>query len=246
MAVSNRIVLGSGKLYVTEFTGSEQIATAAAVQALCIDDNLLGYISGGATLAYTPTYYTAQDDLGYVMKTILTEEEVTLTSGVLTFNGNTLDKLCSTGRVTEDATSHTRTVLFGGIGNAVNTQYVIIFHYSDPIDGDIWVCIVGNNQSGFSLAFAKDQETVIDAEFKALAQDNEGTLIKYIEQDATITAATYAVTDNTYVLTTDTTVQSGTTYYTRTGSGTVDHPYVYTEVDNPVTANIGTYYVVSE
>ena len=48
--------------------------------------------------------------------------------------------------------------------------------------------IVGQNQAGFSLAFAKDKETVIDAEFKALAQDDEGTLIKYIEEDQTITA----------------------------------------------------------
>ena len=47
--------------------------------------------------------------------------------------------------------------------------------------------IVGNNQAGFSLAFAKDKETVIDAEFKALAQDKEGTLITYIEEDASLT-----------------------------------------------------------
>ena len=93
---------------------------------------------------------------------------------------------------------------------------------------------VGNNQNGFTLAFAKDQETVIDAEFKALAQDDDGTLIMYIEQDATITAAEYEITsDITYEATTDTTVQNGTTYYTRTGSGTVNYPYVFTEVTNP-------------
>ena len=42
--------------------------------------------------------------------------------------------------------------------------------------------IVGRNQSGFSLAFAKDKETVIDAEFKAIPHDNNGTLIEYIEE----------------------------------------------------------------
>lgn len=188
MAVPKRIVLGSGKLYVVEFTGSTQIADAAAVQALCVDANLLGYISGGASLAYTPTFYTAKDDLGYVTKTIITEEEVTLTSGVMTFNGNTLNTLVSTGRVTENATSHLRTVRIGGIGNANNDRYAIVFHHEDDQDGDIWVCIVGNNQNGFTLAFAKDQETVIDAEFKAGAQDSDGTLIMYIEEDSSIVA----------------------------------------------------------
>lgn len=187
MATPKRIVLGSGKLHVVEFTGSEQIATPAAIQALCTDNTILGYISGGASLEYTPTFYTAKDDLGYVTKTIITEEEAKLTSGIMTFNGNTLNTLCSTGRVTEDATTKTRTVKIGGIGNAANTQYAIIFHHEDDQDGDIWVCIVGNNQAGFTLAFAKDQETVIDAEFVALAQDNEGTLIQYIEEDQSIT-----------------------------------------------------------
>lgn len=232
MAVPKRIVLGSGKLYLTQFSGS-----VPDTDTICVDDNLLGYISGGATLAYTPTFYTAQDDLGYVTKTIITEEEVTLTSGIMTFNGNTLEKLCDTARVSEDATTHLRTVLFGGISNADHAQYVICFHHPDPIDGDIWVIIVGNNQNGFSLAFAKDQETVIDAEFKALAQDDQGTLIKYIEQDTSIEAAAAAYTEEetsaTFVLTSDTTVQSGKTYYSRTGSGTVNYPYVYLAVSSP-------------
>ena len=187
MAVPKRIVLGSGTLHVVPFTAQSQIADAAAVKALCTNNNILGYISGGASLAYTPTFYTATDDLGYVTKTIITEEEVTLTSGVMTFNGQTLATLSATGRVTEDATTHTRTVKIGGISNATNAQYVIIFHHEDDTDGDIYVCIVGNNQAGFTLAFAKDQETVIDAEFRALSLDDDGTLVMYIEDDASIT-----------------------------------------------------------
>ena len=35
-----------------------------------------------------------------------------------------------------------------------------------------------------ALAFAKDKETVIDAEFKCLPQDDEGTLIEYTEEIA--------------------------------------------------------------
>lgn len=183
MATPKRITLGSGKLYVMAYA-----ETMPEVDAICVDDNLLGYIKGGATLEYTPTFYEAKDDLGYVIKTIITEESALLKSGILTFNGNTLSKLCDTGRVTEDTETSRRIVKIGGIGNAQGAKYIICFHHEDPVDGDIWVCIVGQNQAGFSLAFAKDAETVIDAEFKCLAQDNEGTLIKYIEEDSTINA----------------------------------------------------------
>ena len=140
----------------------------------------MGYVSGGATLEYTPSFYEAKDDLGYVSKTILTEEEAKLNSGIMTFNGETLTKLCATGRVTE--TDGKRTVLIGGAGNQDGKSYVIRFVHEDAVDGDIRVTIVGRNEAGFSLSFAKDKETVIDAEFKALAKiDDAGTLIKYEE-----------------------------------------------------------------
>lgn len=179
-----RITLGSGKLYCIPF-----VDTLPEVDTICVEENLLGYIKGGASLEYAPSFYEAKDDLGYVVKTIITEETATLKSGILTFNGNTLNKLCDTGRVTEDATKKRRILKIGGIGNAQGNKYVLCFHHEDPVDGDIWVLIVGQNQAGFTLAFAKDAETVIDAEFKCLSQDTEGTLIQYIEEDSTITGA---------------------------------------------------------
>lgn len=52
--------------------------------------------------------------------------------------------------------------------------------------------------------------------------------------------------NNTYELSTDTSVKPGTTYYTRTGSGTDLDPYIYTPVENP-TGNPSTnpYYVLT-
>lgn len=180
--MGERIVLGSGKLYVQEFSSS-----MPTTSSICTSDNLLGYIQGGATLEYTPTMYEAKDDLGYVQKTVITAEEAILKSGVLTFNGKTLKKLVATGRVTENATTHIRTVKIGGIANNDGKKYAICFHHEDDTDGDIWILIKGKNQSGFSLSFAKDKETVIDAEFKAESQDNDGTLIVYEEEDTSIT-----------------------------------------------------------
>lgn len=172
---NEKIVLGSGKIYCVEYAGSIPEDSVIETEA-----NRLGYVSGGATLEYAPTFYEAKDDLGYVSKTILTEEEAKLNSGIMTFNGDTLTKLCATGRVTE--TTEKRTVLIGGAGNQDGKSYIIRFVHEDAVDGDIRVTIVGRNEAGFSLSFAKDKETVIDAEFKALAKiDTDGTLIKYEE-----------------------------------------------------------------
>lgn len=181
MANTEKIVLGSGKMFVTEFTG--ELPTDDALEVM---DNLIGWIQGGATLQYTPTFYEAKDDLGMVSKKFLTEEEVILRSGIMTWNGETIAKLTATARVTD--TDGGRTVKIGGIGNYNGKQYVIHFLHEDAVDGDIRITIVGSNEAGFEMQFAKDQETVINAEFKAQPQDNEGTLILYKEEDKDATA----------------------------------------------------------
>ena len=174
---SKRITLGSGKLYVAEYQD-----VIPADNVIEVDTNLLGYIQGGATLTYTPEFYTAEDDLGYVAKKIITGEEVILSSGIMTWNGSTLAKLCSTARVTE--TDRVRTVKIGGAANYDHKQYVIHFLHEDAADGDIRITLVGSNENGFEMAFAKDQETVINAEFKAMPCDTDGTLVIYKEDMA--------------------------------------------------------------
>lgn len=171
------IVLGSGKLYVTEFIDGSEIPENTVVET---EENLLGYISGGAEVEYAPEFYTAKDDLGMKSKSILTSEEATLKSGVITWCGETLEKICSTARVT--TSGNIRTVKIGGVGNQNNKKYFIHFVHEDEEDGDIRVSIVGRNEAGFSFAFKKDEATTVDVEFKAQPMDTEGTLILYSEE----------------------------------------------------------------
>ena len=177
MAASERIVLGSGKLYCQEYSG-----TMPEDSVIETATNLLGYISGGASVEYKPTFYSCKDDLGIVQKSVLTEEEATLKSGVMTWNANVLQKLCTTGRVTEDTSKKVRTLKIGGVGNQDGKNYILHFVHEDA-EGDVRLTIVGRNEAGFTLTFAKDKETVIDAEFKAMPKiDSEGTLIVYKEE----------------------------------------------------------------
>lgn len=183
MAVTNRITLGSGDLYCVDYSGS-----IPEIDTICAEDNLFARIQGGATLTYTPTWYTAKDDSGKATKTIITDEVATLSTGICTFNANVINKLVDTGTVSEDAVEKRRTIKIGGVGNAHRKSYVFCFHHTDEQDGDIWVLIVGQNQGEFSLSFVKDAESVISAEIQALPQDDNGTLIQYVEEDQTITA----------------------------------------------------------
>ena len=174
---ADKITLGSGDLMVKEYTDVMPSYTDFKVET-----DLLGRIQGGCTLEYSGEWYEAKDDTGKAVKTLITEEEATLKSGVITWNGATLTKLCSTARVTE--ADGIRTVKIGGVGNYDGKSYALCFHHTDKVDGDVWVVVRAVNQGGFSLAFAKDKETVIDAEFKCLPQDDEGTLIQYHEEIA--------------------------------------------------------------
>lgn len=172
------ITLGSGKIYLAPYTD-----TVPQVDTLCVDTNLLGYIKGGASLEYTEETYEEKDDLGYVSKVITTSEEAILKCGLLTWNGKTLQSLIDRCTVTE--ASGKRTVKIGGAGNSQGEHYAICFHHEDETDGDLWILIVGRNTAGATLTFAKDAGSVIEPEFKALPQDDDGTLVQLIEETST-------------------------------------------------------------
>lgn len=171
----DKITLGSGRIYVKAYADA-----MPTVEELCVDDNLLGYIKGGASLEYTQETYEEKDDLGMVSKIITTTEEALLKCGILTWNGTTLQKLLDRCQVTE--AEGKRTTKIGGAGNAQGGYYAICFKHEDKTDGNLWVLIKGLNTAGMTLTFATDEGTVVEPEFKALPHDEAGTLIELIEE----------------------------------------------------------------
>ncbi len=171
------ITLGSGKAYIMEYANA-----IPDVTAICKPENLLAYIKGGAELSYTEETYEEKDDLGYVSKVITTSEEALMKLGLLTWNGNTLQHLADRCTVTEDKTKGTRTIHIGGAGNSQGKEWVVCFAHEDKKDGNLWVLIRGRNTAGMTITLAADAGTVIEPEFKALPQDDKGTLITLIEE----------------------------------------------------------------
>lgn len=169
------ITLGSGKIYLVEFDGA-----MPTVDTVCTEENLLGYIKGGASLEYTQEPYEEKDDLGFVSKVIVTAETAVLKCGLLTWNGETLTQLIDRSQATEAAGK--RTTKIGGAGNAKGKNYVICFHHADAANGDLWILLKGTNTAGATLTFATDNGSVVEPEFTAQPHDDNGTLIELIEE----------------------------------------------------------------
>ncbi len=179
-----KVTLGSGKLYMAEFTGTLEERFADILARLMTPEHHAGWIKGGASIEYKPTMTQEKDDLGHIIKEILTEEEATFKSGLFTWNGETLKKLTATAEIsTEKANEKTyRRLKIGGTANDDGKQYAILFVHEDPVEGNCYVLIVGRNSAGFTISFEADKATVIDAEFKCKPHDERGTLIEYVEE----------------------------------------------------------------
>lgn len=169
------ITIGSCKAYMTVVED-----TMPTKDDLFKEDNLVGYIKGGASLEYTEETYEEKDDLGLVSKIITVSEEALVKLGLITWNGDTLAQLIDRCTVTE--AEGVRTVKIGGAGNAQGKYYALGLHHEDKKDGDLWVIIKGRNTAGVTLTLATDAGTVLEPEFKAMPHDDDGTLVELIEE----------------------------------------------------------------
>lgn len=179
-----KVTLGSGKVYMTEYTGELPKEFADILEQIMTDENHAGWIKGGASVVYKPTMTQEKDDLGHIVKEILTDEEATFKTGLFTWNGVTLAKFAATAELTTETKGGKtyRRLKIGGTGNDDGKQYLILFVHEDPVEGNCYLLIVGRNSAGFTITFAADSATVIDAEFTCKPHDERGTLIEFVEE----------------------------------------------------------------
>lgn len=179
-----KVTLGSGMLYMTEFTGEFAEDFADILKQIMTSKNHAGWIKNGASIEYKPTMTVEKDDLGHIVKEILTDEEATFKSGLFTWNGETLAKFTATAEITterKDGKAYRR-LKIGGTANDDGKQYAILFVHEDPVEGNCYLLVVGRNSAGFTITFAADSATVIDAEFSCKPHDDRGTLIEFVEE----------------------------------------------------------------
>lgn len=172
---TSTVTLGSGDLYIMDFTG--ELPEDSVIE---VADNKIGSIKGGAELEYKPESYTVTGDNGRTYKAFITKEEVTFKSGVLTWNLEVLAKLTMGGELTTGTNKEEQPVKIlniGKNGSSAIKQVAIRFVHALDAEKKIRVTLIGSPTSGFTLSFNPEEETVIDAEFTAISQ-KDGTLVK--------------------------------------------------------------------
>lgn len=169
---SEEIILGSGDLFLAEFTG--EIPADTVIEA---DGNRAGNIKGGATLEYSQTSQTVKDDKGRVKKTITTEEEVKLKTGLITWVDTWIKALISTARVDTTTKEDHRIYKIGGLGNQSKKRYLFRFVHTRDDGRKLRVTVTGKNTGTISLAFTTENPTTVDAEITANTLDKDGTLV---------------------------------------------------------------------
>lgn len=165
------ITLGAGELYMQAFDG--EIPADAALEVVT---NNVGHTQGGAVITYKPDIYDVENSYGQIVKSVITKEEVTLKSGILTWN---LDRINALSTGTVSTTGNKKTLTIGG--HAALPKMVIRFVHTLEDGRKIRTTLVGVSTNGFELTFQGDKETVIDAEFKAF-QAVEGMLLTIEEE----------------------------------------------------------------
>lgn len=175
----DRIAIGSVDIYAIEAV-SNAIADIPADEVLEVGSNLIGRTKDGATFTYTPTYYTAKSDDGKAKRSALTDEEGKVSFGLITWNGNTIQKLVATASVTIE--NGERLTEIGGIENDDGKTYLFRAVHKDKIKGDVRYTFIGRNTQGFAAAYKPNQETVITPEIEVDPFDN-GRLFRYKESN---------------------------------------------------------------
>lgn len=169
---SEEIILGSGDLFLAKFTG--EIPDDATIET---DANRAGNIKGGATLEYAQTSQTVKDDMGRVKKTIITEEDAKLKTGLITWVDTWLQAMISTARVdTKSKAGHT-IYKIGGLNNKNTDRYLFRFVHTRDDGRKLRVTVTGKNTGTISMVFSQENPTTVDAEITANTLDKEGTLV---------------------------------------------------------------------
>ena len=186
-----QVILGAGDWYVQEWASG-----AVDLAALCVQSNLIGNTSGGATLEYTIDTYTVEDDMGRVRRTFKTKGNATLKTDLLTFDVAALSQLMSMGEI---SSSGGKTILKLKGGKESLKKFCVGFVYQDESTGEIIrVGMVATNTAGITLAFTKDKETVVDVTFTAESNGVDDVIVVIEEEGSAqrqlLGAALYSVT----------------------------------------------------
>ena len=181
----NRIALGSVDIYMTEFTGTA-ISDIPADSVIEVEANHIGRTKDGGEVTYNTTFYSVKSDDGKAARSELTDDNASISFGLITWNGDTICKIVPTASAT--VTDGKRRTLIGGVANNDSKTYLIRAVHKDKVKGDVRYTMIGKNVNGFAASYKPGQETTITPNISAEPFD-DGRLIIMDESDVDTTSA---------------------------------------------------------
>jgi hypothetical protein len=178
---TEQVVMGAGRWYLKPYAAGDELN----LEELCVEANLLGYTQGGATVTYTPTTYTIEDDIGMVKRTFMTTANARMKTGLLTFDIESLAALLSVGQLTQN-TEGNKTVLKLGGGRAELKRFMVAFEYEKDAEKGLYIRVgmIATNTAAMEFAFTKEKETVPDIEFTGGTNGKDDVILTFEEDIA--------------------------------------------------------------
>lgn len=170
------IILGSGTLFIVDAPEGNEIPDKTQDTTIEATNNHMGDIKGGARFNYKITDYEVVNDRGEVRKRVITKQEGSFKSGLLSWIMANIPKLIKG----EYTTSEGEKILRIGKGTAVKNKLIRFVHTKD--DGKkLRFTMLGTPSNGIEFALDPSKESVIDTEFKAI-NAKDGTIIEIREE----------------------------------------------------------------
>ncbi len=167
----NEYLLGSGHLFLMALESDTEIPAT-----LFNTSNNMGHISGGAKFTYSADLHEVKNDDGDLLGIHIIDEDVVLTTGMLTWD---LEKLSKATFGTKYESS-SKTLTIGGM-NSIE-KYAVGFEYNDG-KRKVQFSMIGMPKKGIDISLDAKNETVVDVEFVSAGKRGEG-LAKLVETDA--------------------------------------------------------------
>ena len=122
------IAIGSGYMYIKEY---EKGSAIPKISEIAIEENRKGYLSGGASIYYTPTIDTYKDDMEEITRKILSGEDIGIKGSIGTFMPDTFGIMAPNSEISTDSTDSSSNIYIGGIKNFKDKYYAVVFAAAD-------------------------------------------------------------------------------------------------------------------
>lgn len=180
---------GSGKMYCILFDqntfpavdmSKEQVdlsALKAFLAANVKDENIIGYLKGGAKVTVNTEKLEDKSDLGEMKIDLIKDETSTFEFALFNANTETIAKLYPTAANKKSAEGDSITAV-GGLDNMDEKSYVLIFRKQNS---NLFAIMVGKNTSGFENAWTPDSVSPLNCSYQGQPFDSSGRFYYLVE-----------------------------------------------------------------